>query len=423
VRILVEQSGYDLLNSGDIAMLQACVLRMRRLWPDADIDIVCHSPERLSVFCPGARSVGPTLSGRLPIRLLPRRPRLAVEQAFKMLAPLVAGRLRRRLPSGREPRTLLQSILAADIVVASGGGYLCDPWWWHGHGVLTVLGMAQRLGKPTAMFGQGVGPLHKRLLRRRARRVIPKLTTLGLREGACGPTLLRELGVPESLMVVTGDDALEFMDSADRGREFEEAAIGLNLRVADYTAVDAAAAREAADVVDMFAAAHSVPLIPLPVSYYPYSADLADIERATAGSMARVKDSVPRLDVMSLARTEESCRVVVTTSYHAAVLAVGQGVPAVCLTRSSYYDGKFEGLASLFPLGVAVVRLGERDTSERLEAALAAAWELPESARSACRRAAIEQRNSGRRLYEAFRRESERLIPLLHAPDRLPDAI
>jgi len=31
-RILVDQSGYDLLNIGDVAMLQACVRRLTRIW-------------------------------------------------------------------------------------------------------------------------------------------------------------------------------------------------------------------------------------------------------------------------------------------------------------------------------------------------------------------------------------------------------
>src|SRR5207244_3068484 len=47
-RILVDQSGYDLLNVGDVAMLQSCVLRLWRLWPDAEIMVICHSPGRLA---------------------------------------------------------------------------------------------------------------------------------------------------------------------------------------------------------------------------------------------------------------------------------------------------------------------------------------------------------------------------------------
>jgi polysaccharide pyruvyl transferase WcaK-like protein len=42
MRILVDQSGYDLLNLGDVAMLQACVGHLGALWPQAEIAVVCH---------------------------------------------------------------------------------------------------------------------------------------------------------------------------------------------------------------------------------------------------------------------------------------------------------------------------------------------------------------------------------------------
>ena len=57
-------------------------------------------------------------------------------------------------------------------------------------------GAAQRLGRPTAMFGQGLGPLTHPLVRRQAGAVFPKLGALGVREGRIGPALARELGVP-----------------------------------------------------------------------------------------------------------------------------------------------------------------------------------------------------------------------------------
>jgi colanic acid/amylovoran biosynthesis protein len=87
MRILVDQSGYDLLNIGDVAMLQSCVTRLRRLWPDAEIMVVCHSPERLASYCPGTIAIGQTFADRPVFRAVPRRPRLAGEQAWKMAAP------------------------------------------------------------------------------------------------------------------------------------------------------------------------------------------------------------------------------------------------------------------------------------------------------------------------------------------------
>ena len=112
LRILIDQSGYDLLNVGDIAMLQSCVIRLRRLWPDAEIMVICHAPERLASYCPGTIAIGRTVADLPFFRVLPRRPRLAAEQAWKMAAPYSpaasapggsgrSGRVRRSRPCAR----------------------------------------------------------------------------------------------------------------------------------------------------------------------------------------------------------------------------------------------------------------------------------------------------------------------------------
>ena len=75
-------------------MLQSCVIRLRRMWPDADIMVTCHAPERLASYCPGTTAIGQTLAGLPFLRMLPRRPRLAAEQVWKMAAPYVACRFR-----------------------------------------------------------------------------------------------------------------------------------------------------------------------------------------------------------------------------------------------------------------------------------------------------------------------------------------
>ncbi len=50
MRILVDQSGYELLNMGDVAMLQSCVLRLSRQWPDAEIMVIARSPADLTPY-------------------------------------------------------------------------------------------------------------------------------------------------------------------------------------------------------------------------------------------------------------------------------------------------------------------------------------------------------------------------------------
>ena len=76
MRILIDHSGYDLLNIGDVAMLQSCVIRLRHLWPGAEIMVISHAPERLASYCPGTIGIGRTYADLLFVRLLPRAPRL-----------------------------------------------------------------------------------------------------------------------------------------------------------------------------------------------------------------------------------------------------------------------------------------------------------------------------------------------------------
>lgn len=404
VRILVDQSGYDLLNIGDVAMLQSCVTRLKQLWPNAEIMVICHAPERLASYCPGTIAIGRTYADLPFFRRLPRRPRLASEQAWKMAAPYFSARLgsgrARPGPPGR-PRTAIQAVRAADLVVASGGGYVTDTWWWHAAGVLSLLSLAQRLGKPTAMFGQGIGPISQRALSMQAHAVLPRLAVLGLREERIGRDLALSLGTPPEVLTLTGDDALELIPgtSAPGGR-----ALGLSMRVSDYAGVDPAAAVVVGDVVTRAAEAFGAPIVALPVSRYPVDGDLGAIEallRPAHPGAGVVLDDLTTPE--ALVGAAAGCRVIVTGSYHAAVFGLAQGVPAICLTKSSYYDAKFAGLSALFPEACFVASLSQPDFAGWLRSAIDKAWHLPAAARGSARETAAGQRAAGRAAYARFR--------------------
>jgi polysaccharide pyruvyl transferase WcaK-like protein len=400
-RILVDQSGYDLLNVGDVAMLQSCVLRLRRLWPDAEIMVICHAPGRLASYCPGTIAIGRTWADLPFFRLLPRRPRLAAEQAWKIAAPYFSGRLGSWRVRRDRPRTAIQAARAADLVVASGGGYLTDTWWWHAAGVLSLLALAQRLGKPTAMFGQGIGPIGGAALRAQARSVLPGLAVLGLREDRIGRDLAISLGAPSGAVAVTGDDALELIPA---GNVPGARALGVSMRVSHYADVDLTAAEAVGDLVVQAAEAFQAPIVTLPVSRYPVGSDLAALrallhpERSRTGIV--LHDLVTPEALMAAA---DRCRIIVTGSYHAAVLGLARGVPAVCVTRSLYYDAKFAGLRALFPGACFVVSLDDPDYARQLRDVMNHAWHLPAAARAAARDAAAGQRHAGREAYVRFR--------------------
>jgi polysaccharide pyruvyl transferase WcaK-like protein len=398
VRILIDQSGYDLLNLGDVAMLQSCVARLQVQWPSAEIMVIAHDPHRLANFCPGTVAIRAIAD--LPLfRLLPRRTRLVFEQAWKITAPWFSRRFGREQSIPGQSRTAIQAVYAADLVVASGGAYLTGTWWWHAAGVLSLLSLAQRLGKPTAMFGQGIGPMARYALRAQTRTVLPRLTVLGLREDRMGRPLALSLGTPPDAVMVTGDDALELVDisSAADGN-----ALGMSVRVSDYAGVDLAAATTIGDIILEMAATLDAPVVALPVSKHTADADVLRMlfQRHRCSADVVVDDVTSPEALISAAA---NCRVIVTGSYHAAVFGLAQGVPAVCLTKSPYYDAKFGGLQALFPGACIVVSLDVPDFPRCLRTAIRQAWQLPASARTAARDTAVRLRDAGREAYVQFR--------------------
>jgi polysaccharide pyruvyl transferase WcaK-like protein len=409
VRILVDESAYDLLNIGDVAMLQACVVRLRQLWPGAEIMVIAHAPERLISCCPGTLPIGRTHADLPIMRPLPMGVRLACEQAWKVAAPYTSHRLRGSSLLA-QPRTAIQAVRAADLVVASGGGYVTDTWWWHAAGVLSLLSLAQRLGKPTAMFGQGIGPMGRRALRAQARGVLPKLAVLGLREDRIGRDLALSLGVPTGAVTVTGDDALELITGSSVA---DGHALGVNIRASGYANIDPACLTLVGDLLLQAAKALEAPVVALPVSRYPADADLGAIRallRPRHGGPGHGRPGVVLRDLATpqdLITAAAGCRAIVTGSYHAAVFGLAQGVPAVCLTKSPYYDAKFAGLRALFPSACFVVSLARPDIAAPLRGAIEQAWHLPNPAREAARDAAARQRRAGRRAYAQFREAVE----------------
>jgi polysaccharide pyruvyl transferase WcaK-like protein len=403
VRILVDQSSYDLLNIGDVAMLQSCIARLRSQWPDAEIMVIAHEPARLASYCPGTIAIGRTFADRWPVRIFPKKLRLMLDQAWKMAAPYLPGRPRAgNSPGG--PRTAIQAVREADLVVASGGGYLTDLWWWHAVGVLSLLALAQRLGKPTAMFGQGIGPVRRRALRAQARGVAPGLAVFGLRDDRDDAAV--SLGAPAAMVCLTGDDAFELavaQDVADGG------SLGVNVRVARYAGVDETTAARVGEGVLAIAAELGAPLIGLPVSRYRADADLAALRSLLRPADARAGLTLDDLtSPQQLISAVARCRAIVTGSYHVAVFGLAQGVPVVCLTKSSYYDAKFAGLRAMFPRACFVVPLGGPEEAAGLRSAVQAAWNLPVPERATARDTSGRLREAGREAYARFRAAVDR---------------
>ena len=381
MRVLIDQSGYELLNSGDLAMLMSCADGIHACVPDAELSVLTRSPQRLAAAVPGSRAVA---IGAEPRWLGVGRTVAAVRFAHKVMAPAVFPRVRRRRPG------VVRAIQDADVVVSSGGGFLNDSFVHHALGVLSVLRAAQRAGKRTAMFGQGLGPITNPLLRRLAAQTLPNLDVLGLREGTLGPSVAAELGVPSARVLVTGDDALRLAGAG--GPPAAGGALGVNLRLARYAATGAADAQIVAAALGRVYPAVVEELVALPVSSYASESDLQAIASVLppAAAPRTPLDELPQ--PADLAREVSRCRAVLTGSYHVAVFALARGIPVVGVSNSGYYDHKFNGLAQLFPeTAVRCVALRGPAAIEELAGAVIDALAAPNPLREAIAESAAQQ--------------------------------
>ena len=409
MRILVDNGTYALENMGDVIMLQACVARLRGMWPAARVGVFTRRPERLHKFCPDAEPVNAlgrdlfvsrgSVLGKLQ-RVAPGVEDLLRRSAPAFSATVARARLRRRQMDDGDVRGFVERLRATDLVVTSGGGYITDAFPWLAERVLRTLALAQDLGKRTAMLGQGLGPIDDPKLRALAARALGRLDLLTLREGDANLPLLQSLGVPTDRAVVTGDDAIEA--AYPKSEQPLGHAIGANLRLTRYAGSSNGTLDAMRGVLAAASARHGdAPLVPVPISYNDDAEDVR-VLRQLLGRDVPADESVqcPAKTVAAAA----SCRVVVSGSYHAAVFALSNGVPAVAVAASPYYVAKFSGLRTQFDGGCAVVRTDRPGWPDELSAEIDRAWSRAEQLRPALLAAATRQLESAR---AAYRRMTE----------------
>jgi polysaccharide pyruvyl transferase WcaK-like protein len=282
------------------------------------------------------------------------------------------------------------------VFVVAGMGGLTSAF--HGYTVmmLDTLFLLQALKVPTVLFGQGVGPFDDNLSEKAAA-VLRNVDYIALREGRHGPALLRAWGVPEERWSVTGDDAVEL--ALEHRRQQMGRAIGVNLRVSNYSAVTAGMAARLREPLLQTASELGAPLRVIPISRLPDEADAMQVERLLDG-YAPVE--YPDSAVDSPMRVIEEighCRIVITGSYHAGVFALSQGIPVIGLVASDYYQWKFDGLAHQFGEGCRVLRLEAPSLTLRLRTMFRELWDGAADLQPVLLSAAERQQEASRSAY------------------------
>ena len=404
-------------NMGDVSMLQIAVDRLHKLFPNACLEVLTDSAEGLARFCPAAKPLNNrgralwfangVLLGRYShlapmwiMDLLVGLKRTIRSRFPNLLRAILIKRLKdRNRPGDAESVAVFtRSLQKADMVLICGAGGFHDGCRVWSLEILDLIEAAIQRKTPVVMLGQGLGPLSDSLVLKRAAKVLPLVDFITLREGRGSFSILRSLGVAESKVQTTGDEAVELAyDSraVEPGRS-----LGIGLRFAASATVNDDEIECMRPILQNFARRHNVPLVPLPIAMQVYTRDDLAIKRILRG-FDEESDGGRTLDSpLKVIRQAALCRVVVTGAYHAAVFALAQGIPVVGLAKSAYFSGKFLGLEHQFGEGCQTVLLNEPEWPERLKGSIERAWQNADVLRGTLQAATLSQIELTRKSYE-----------------------
>jgi colanic acid/amylovoran biosynthesis protein len=227
--------------------------------------------------------------------------------------------------------------------------------------------------------------------------VLPKVNLIALREGREGIPLLKSLGIATDRILLTGDDAIELAYSRRNSQVGQD--IGINLRLSNYAGLNESVILEIGNMLKRLARELDVQFIPIPISHRANEADMVSIRKIVdevEGFSDNAEDPVAPIKVIEQI---QRCRIVVTGSYHAAVFALAQGIPAICLAKSTYYMDKFLGLADQFGFGCEVISLNCPNFAEDLARAVKEKWPIAEQLKPQLLESAAMQIKSSRLAY------------------------
>ena len=398
MKILVENGAYSLLNMGDVAMLQVAIARLEKIFPDATVKVFTDNtkllPKYLKNVLPISADGQKVWCHNLVHKLaatsnenvrdiwvgLEEKLRFDLPFFFNLLIRLKLIRFPKELVSVNE---FIREIEDADLILFSGGGYVTDAFWGDTFPKLHMLEKCAKLGKPIALMGQGIGPFKDLENFNKTKSALTCAIFLALREKKSSLPLLKEMGIQEEKIMITGDDAIELAYEA-RPPELGSA-IGINLRMASYSGISANYLGTLRSCIQSFALDKKTQLVPVPIDHTDVEGyiepDSLCIKKISEG-FDNLSDGGASLDTpLKIIHEVGKCRIVLTGSYHAGVFALSQGIPVIALAKSQYYINKFSGLSDQFPGGCKTVLLDDENLSETLNSHLAEFWETAETLR------------------------------------------
>jgi len=394
MRILIQGDETN-LNVGDISMLQMSVARLRELWPDVSLEVNTGHPDRLAAHIQNVKFVGVSIQ---PFQWFGLRKllRKGIPTKMRKRVVLLEDSFKTYIPSDVKFNNIISSAVnRADILIFCGAGIITDQFLGAALKRLEVLEKAIHAGKPTAIFGQGIGPVEQPQLAKRIREVLSKVDLIALREKYNGLPLLTHCGIDSAKIMITGDDAIEIAYSVRANTLGNH--IGVNLRASSYAELSTDQFQLMTNISTALynvAHRHNISLIPIPIDHS---------DHVTISELLQTPNNSQHLKTpLQVIREIKRCRIVVTGSYHAAVFALSMGVSAICLAKSSYYVYKYSGLADQFGNGCEVLFMDDIRLREKLETALENVLENAQENRQKLLQRAQLQIQASREAYRKF---------------------
>lgn len=417
MRLLIDQGGYLFANLGDWAMLQVTLGRIRKLFPQAQLHVMTRTAELLlrsgedaAPLTTKARAKAIGREAALPLvgRVLPE-----LEWGMQRNFPGLAGRLAQAwsLVNGQQRRGVreyLECLRGCDAVISSGGGFLADEFPHPAEAICREFCLAQDMGKMTAMFGIGLGPVETPALQRWCGRALPRLSYISVREDIASPAILKRLGMPEERMCVTGDDAVAV--AYEMRSETVGSGVGVNLRLNQHSQLNVGALGRLTGRIIEFAEARRSELVPCPIAFFPKYNDAQALVEAFGSGKGIGDGGMDIHTPQDVLRRTNRCRIMITGSYHPAVFALSQGIPTILLGRSPYYLLKHRGLAAQFGEGGKVIAVGEDGWEEQLTAAMDEFWMRAEELRPGLLQQARRQIALAEEAYSRFAQQLGRQV-------------
>ncbi|MCC6164443.1 MAG: polysaccharide pyruvyl transferase family protein [Acidobacteria bacterium] len=358
--------GYGAGNIGDEAQLRCVLEEMRRRCPDFIIEVLTPTPlrthrehgrcqvspaPRVAFYDLGTSQLYALSTSAARLRFLLRSWWLLLHAwLVRANVPFALVRPRRM--------ALLHELSTARLVLFVGGGYLTGSTLsrlWDG---MFLMRIASVLGVPVALSGQTIGVWNSRFTRRLAAKGLGCADLIATRDADGSAVAVAALSLRRPRTLSTCDDAL-FM-KADIAEDALRAALDASgidpdvLRTryvvlnAHFWGVDAT---ERARLLETLQAmlgrlrACGVPaVIGIPMLQSDRDALLA-LEAMGADGWFRMLRVDEHVDVIRglIARAH----VCVSMKHHPIIFALGEAVPAVSLTRGTYYRQKNEGALAL----------------------------------------------------------------------------